>query len=186
MDKRAYLRSKGFTVGSRGRFSADMQAALASAPAGSYVEAEPKPLTMRNPIKSVTPGPKAPTVIKVKSKADPKAVRTWAKANGVAVGDRGRIKPEVFAAYEAAQGEADAPVVERKPESGATLTGNHAPMLHDSEARWGFRDVKGKLWTVGVRTACANTGVSLGWCPETDHRALVGDASMDLVPVRKV
>lgn len=181
MDKRAYLRSKGFTVGSRGRFSADMQAALASAPAGTITE------TVAVPSQS-TPKPKpAPAkVIKVKSKADPKAVRTWAKANGVAVGDRGRIKPEVFAAYEAAQGEADAPVVERKPESGATLTGNHAPMLHDSEARWGFRDVKGKLWTVGVRTACANTGVSLGWCPETDHRALVGDASMDLVPVRKV
>jgi hypothetical protein len=181
MDKRSYLRSQGFTVGDRGRFSAAMQTALAAAPAGAITEpvtvpSQPKPKAVK--------APKA-TVIKVKSKADPKAVRAWAKSNGVTVGDRGRIKPEVFAAYEAAQGEADAPVVERAPES-ANLTGNHAPMLHSSDAQWGFTDPKGKVWKVGVRTACANTGVSLGWCPETEHRALVGDSSMDLVPVRKV
>jgi len=183
MDKRSYLRSQGFTVGDRGRFSAAMQEALSKAPSGTITE----PVAVPSQAKPKSaPKPKAATVIKVKSKADPKAVRAWAKSNGVTVGDRGRIKPEVFAAYEAAKGEASEPVVERTSESPASLTGNHAPMLHASDAQWGFTDPKGKVWKVGVRTACANTGVSLGWCPETDHRALVGDRSMDLVPVTKV
>lgn len=183
MDKRTYLRQQGFTVGNRGRFSAEMQAALAAAPKGAITEPVVVPTQGKAKSAKAKSEPKA-KVIKVKSKADPKAVRAWAKANGVAVGDRGRIKPEVFAAYEAAQGEADAPIVERTEP--ASLTGNHAPMLHESDAQWGFTDPKGKVWKVGVRTACANTGVSLGWCPETEHRALVGDASLDLVPVRKV
>lgn len=38
MNKRDYLRSLGFTVGERGRFSADMHAAIESAPEGSIVE----------------------------------------------------------------------------------------------------------------------------------------------------
>lgn len=48
MNKREFLRSKGFTVGERGRFSAEMLAAIAAAPAGAITEevkATPKPRT---------------------------------------------------------------------------------------------------------------------------------------------
>jgi hypothetical protein len=184
MDKRAYLRQQGFTVGDRGRFSAAMQEALAKAPKGAITE----PVTVPAQGKTVkTPRAAKPVVVKVKSKADPKAVRTWAKANGVAVGDRGRIKPEVFAAYEAAQGEAEAPIVERK--TAEVNFGNHAPLLVPSDAKWGFTDPKGKLWTVGIKTACADSGVSIGYCPEGEghqHKVVVGDVSLGLVPVTRV
>lgn len=47
MNKREFLRSQGFTVGERGRFSADMLAAIAAAPKGVITEegkvAKPKP-----------------------------------------------------------------------------------------------------------------------------------------------
>lgn len=183
MDKRAYLRQQGFTVGDRGRFSADMQAALAKAPKGAITETVP---AQAKP-KAATPKAAKPVVVKVKSKADPKAVRAWASANGVHVGLRGRIKPEVFAAYEAAQTEADEPVVERK--TAEVNFGNHAPLLVPSDAKWGFTDPKGKLWTVGVKTACAESGVSIGYCPEGEthqHRVVVADVSLGLVPVSRV
>lgn len=182
MDKRAYLRSKGFTVGDRGRFSAEMQAALASAPAGSFdepVKAEPKAKSV-----SVSKPVKAVKVESPKSTADPKAVRQWAKDNGHQVGDRGRIRPEVFAAYEAAKADKGETVeVRQKPE---VYTGPTAPMLTESDAKWGFTDPKGKKWTVGVRTACANTGVSLGWCPESAHQVVIGDVRQGLVTVTRL
>lgn len=182
MDKREYLRSKGFTVGDRGRFSAEMQAALAAAPAGSFTE----PVKPEPKAKSVSAAKPAKTV-KVepaKSTADPKAVRQWAKDNGHQVGDRGRIRPEVFAAYEAAKADKGEVIEERKrPE---VYTGPTAPMLTESDAKWGFTDPKGKKWTVGVRTACANTGVSLGWCPESTHRVVIGDVRQGLVSVSRI
>lgn len=35
---------------------------------------------------------------------DPARVRAWAKAHGLQVGDRGRMKPEIFEAFERAHG----------------------------------------------------------------------------------
>lgn len=52
MNKREYLRSLGFTVGERGRFSAEMLKALADAPAGAVTEdakPAPKPRAKREP-----------------------------------------------------------------------------------------------------------------------------------------
>ena len=47
MNKREYLRSLGFTVGERGRFSAEMIAAIESAPEGAIVEPVVEPKTPR-------------------------------------------------------------------------------------------------------------------------------------------
>lgn len=183
MDKRAYLRSQGFTVGERGRFSAEMQAALASAPDGSFAEAsKPAPAAPRP--KSVKSGNVATVAVQRKSTADPKAVRAWAKDNGHQVGDRGRIRPEVFAAYEAAKADAGEKPAERKATE--KYTGETAPMLTESDAKWGFKDEKGKLWTVGVRTACSRTGVSLGWCPESSHEVVTGAPRAGLVEVHRL
>ncbi len=41
-------------------------------------------------------------VTRTQSKADPAAVRAWAKANGIEVNERGRIKAEVVEQYRAA------------------------------------------------------------------------------------
>ena len=51
----------------------------------------------RGPVRSVTPPkPRASTEV------DPKAVRSWAEANGVSVNARGRLKSEVIEQYRAA------------------------------------------------------------------------------------
>lgn len=49
MNQREYLRSQGFTVGERGRFSAEMKAALEAAPAGSFEVAAPATPKARKP-----------------------------------------------------------------------------------------------------------------------------------------
>jgi hypothetical protein len=49
MNKRDYLRSLGFEVGSRGRFSAEMQAALANFVEDTPVEEEPIPKIPNTP-----------------------------------------------------------------------------------------------------------------------------------------
>jgi hypothetical protein len=38
------------------------------------------------------------------SKVDSRAIRAWAKSQGIEVGARGRIKPDVIAAYDLAHG----------------------------------------------------------------------------------
>jgi Lsr2 len=52
--------------------------------------------------------------------ADPDEVRAWAKAQGMRVSDRGRMRAEVFAAYEAAHPDED----EAQPDFGATEAGD--------------------------------------------------------------
>lgn len=104
MTKREYLRSLGFTVGERGRFSAEQTAALAAAPAGTITE----------PVVEAK-APKAPKTVKVvqpipapapKVDVNPKDVRSWAKQNGYEVGERGRIHGDVVTAFLNAGGKA--------------------------------------------------------------------------------
>ncbi len=97
------------TAGARGRFSKDAQAALATARADGFLfigdAGHPKTevktpkapkVSLDKPTQVVTGVPaQAPTGGSV----DPKAVRAWAKGAGVAIGERGRIKPEVIAQY---------------------------------------------------------------------------------------
>lgn len=105
-------------AGARGRFSKDAQAALATARAEGFLfigdpghpktevktprapkTEAPKQVVTGAPVSLVKPAPAVAT-----ETYDPKEVRAWAKQNGVEVGERGRIKPEVFAAFAKAGG----------------------------------------------------------------------------------
>jgi hypothetical protein len=56
------------------------------------------------------------------SKPDPKIVRAWASVNGIPVAQRGRMKPEVFAAYAAAHPVDGQPHPAETPASGVVDT----------------------------------------------------------------
>lgn len=176
--KREYLRSLGFTVGDRGRFAPDALKALSEAPAGSWDE----PVV---PVKAET-STKPSQAVKVdrpKSNADPKTVRAWAKDNGHKVGERGRIHPDVFAAYEKAMSDSGETVVERKPAN--EYFGETAQPFYPVDTQWQHVDAKGKRWVVSGKTACAS-GVSLAYCPdrpEHKHLAVVNDVRLGLVEV---
>lgn len=95
-------------AGARGRFGKEAQAALDTARADGFlfigdpghpdtpVKTPKAPKAPAAP-KTVVTGP--PAVAPTGGTVDAKAVRAWAKANGVEVGERGRIKPEVITQY---------------------------------------------------------------------------------------
>jgi len=96
------------TAGARGRFSKDAQAALATARGDGFLfigdeghpkTAAPAPKKEKAPATQKTVVTGAPTPAPTGGTVDAKAVRAWAKANGVEVGERGRIRPEVVTQY---------------------------------------------------------------------------------------
>lgn len=117
----------------RGRFSAAAEA-FAAANADKWAEA---PAVVRTPrVSKPKPAPAvstqaAPAQVSTAPAQtfDPKAVRSWAKANGHTVGDRGRIRPEVIAAYTKAGGK---PVGERAKRP----TPNDMPKVRPQTQAW--------------------------------------------------
>lgn len=98
MTRRAYAASLGLAKeGARGRMSADAHAAIAKAEAEGKVFSD----TNATPRKVVASAPKA-------GQFDAKAVRTWAKSNGIEVNSRGRLSAEVLDAYRKANPEVKA------------------------------------------------------------------------------
>lgn len=73
-------------------------------------------------------------------KASTAAVRQWAREQRIAVGDRGRISPEVFLAYEAAHG-------------AAPVTANDVAVPREEPAHRG-----GPALRITVRPAAGATG----------------------------
>lgn len=94
--KREYLVEKGLAKAGRGRFSKEAVAALAAAEAEGIVFDEPvKP---EKPVKSETDEEPAPSSPSLPTEAQ--KVREWARAQGIEVGERGRIPKGVTAAYQ--------------------------------------------------------------------------------------
>lgn len=102
--------------GVRGRFSQAAHEALVAARAAGVVFADdvkvvkvstPKPAPAAaapvSLVKAPAPAAAAPTV-PAGTTVNAKEARAWAKANGIAVGERGRLHPDVIAGYLAATG----------------------------------------------------------------------------------
>lgn len=168
---------------SRGKFSKDAHAAIAKAEAEGMVFDDPAPVKSDKP-KTVKVKADKPTVTVTKSNADPAAVRAWAKENGVTVSERGRVAETVKAQYEAAMAEAGTETVKAKaPGAGDVIA--TAPLLVSVDQKFVGKDDSGKEWSVGYKTACANSGASIGYCNEELHRVVVSDPRAGLVNVRK-
>jgi hypothetical protein len=59
----------------------------------------------------------------------PAMIRQWARQRGLAVGDRGRLAPDVVAAYKAAKNDGSAAVPESSAPSGAILPASYSAAL---------------------------------------------------------
>lgn len=98
MTEREYLVSLGLAKPGRGRFSGAAKEALAKAKEEGKTFTDTKPVVKASPKPAAKPAAKA--VPKVDTpKFDAKAVRAWAKDNGIAVPERGRIPNDVLTQY---------------------------------------------------------------------------------------
>jgi hypothetical protein len=185
--KRDWLVQKGLAKAGRGKFSNAAKAEIDKAVKDGVVFDEPltvgpkaaKPRSVKSP-----KAPKEPEVKQEKSTADPAAVRKWAKENGVTVSERGRVSESTKLAYEQAMDAKGGEVIHSTPgQRGEKDVRQHAPMLVSEDTVWvGTNDkpVKG----VSYKTACANSGTSIGYCAEPTHRVVTADMTADLVTVR--
>lgn len=89
------VRGRSYTIDLNDANASDFDDALAP-----YIAAAQKARGAQ-PSRSGGRRPSAPSQ-RASSDADPKQVRAWAEANGVAVSPRGRIKAEILAQYQAA------------------------------------------------------------------------------------
>ena len=107
---------------------------------------------------------------------DPKAVREWAKSNGVEVSERGRISAEVKAAFAN-----DNPNIERtvKVIAGKDLRPG-APMTSEPGTRW-TGSFHNKSVIVSGATVCTTCKVSLSYHTCGHPSAVVGDGT--IIPV---
>lgn len=111
-------------AGARGRFSADAHAALAKARADGFgfigdkghpqteVKAAPKaaPKVVTSAVSTETVSVPAQTKTVQTGTVDAKAARTWARSQGMTVGERGRLHPNIISAYLSANGGTSKPV----------------------------------------------------------------------------
>jgi hypothetical protein len=120
-------------------------------------------MKFKEPEPKAAPAPRDPAPVKVKPKAatDPKAVRAWARDNGIVVGDRGRIDAKVINAYVDAQVEGglkvEAPAVD--PSQDFRPSRRVRP-----DVLFDITDLDGSVRTVNYRTACNVCGYSFSGC----------------------
>lgn len=95
--KREYLVERGLAKPSRGRFSKEAVAALAAAEAEGVVFDEP--VKVEKPVKSETETDADPEPSRPRPVSEAHKVREWARAQGMEIGERGRIPQGVTAAY---------------------------------------------------------------------------------------
>jgi hypothetical protein len=183
--KREWLVLQGLAKPGRGKFSNAAKEALAKAEASGTVFADPAPAAKSDKPRTVKApkAPKAPEVAQEKSTADPAAVRKWAKENGVTVSERGRVSEDTKLAYEKAMDAQGGEVIQSTPGSrGEKDVRQHAPLLVSVDTVWAGsnnKPVKG----VSYKTACSDSGVSIGYCGEPTHRVVTPDMLEGLVTV---
>lgn len=164
--EREYLVSKGLAKPSRGRFSKEAVAALADARKRGMKFAE---VVAKKPAAETPAEPKEPKVKKPRPRdlpeVDPKAVRAWAAANGIKVGDRGRIDANIVVQYiDAAKVTGDA--VE-PPQANPGQDYRPAAERVRSADVWTAKDGDHKI-TKSFKDTCNGCGYSIGWCVEPD------------------
>jgi histone H3/H4 len=184
--KREWLVSQGLAKAGRGKFSNDAKAALAKAISEGMEFDEPVvPVPSSKPrVAKKAVAPKEPPVKQEKSTADPAAVREWAKKNGVTVSDRGRVSEDIKMQYEKAMESQGGEVITSAPgNSKVKDVRPHGPLLVPESQTYvtvgDHKEVKG----VTYKSACANSGVSIGYCGETVHRVVTSTMTDGLVEV---
>lgn len=168
-----YAASLGLAKPGKGRMSREATEAVAKARAEgmTFSKEAVKSVTVRNRPESGKPIDLSDR--KPVGDFDAKAVRAWAKSNGIEVSERGRISAEVKAAYAD-----DNPDVERtvKVIAGKNLRPS-APMTSEPGTHWTgyFHD---KTVKVNGATCCTNCKVSLAYHTCNAPRAVVGDGTI--------
>lgn len=163
MNKREYLRSLGFAVGDRGRFSAEMKAAIA--------KAESEGTTFDVP---------------VITESDNSKVRSWAKENGIPVGVKGRIPDNIVKAYN----DGNVNAVKDKPKIAKSAkitedarTPKEPEPLYSRDTKFVHTFPDNKRVSVSGKEICRQSGISLRWCHCGNHTALIG---FDFLPVSPI
>jgi hypothetical protein len=173
MTPREYLISLGLAKPTRGKFSKEGLAALDAARKKGMTFDEPAHVVKAKerankpkPVKPVDSTPKSQAPRVDNSNLDPKTVRAWAIANNVPVGKRGRVAPEVYAAYREAHTETE--VVKRVdvPLVGKDLR-PEAPRLR-SFPKFEGTDINGSKITLIDKECCMCCGYSMPWCSNPD------------------
>ncbi|WXW92499.1 Lsr2-like DNA bridging protein [Streptomyces phage Enygma] len=150
--KREYAASLGLAeMGKRGRMSKAAYAAIEAAESKGTVFADTGVVRTNKPAA-------------VKAGAyDAKAVRAWAKANGIEINSRGRISSEILEAY----GKAN-PDVKAEAVTGVKVTTGkdvrpHAAPTRGKSTEYVAVDRNGKTWRFSEREVC-KCGYSLSHC----------------------
>ncbi|PIM66093.1 hypothetical protein CTU88_45145 [Streptomyces sp. JV178] len=150
--RREYAASLGLAeMGKRGRMSAKANEAVKAAEAAGTVFADTNVVRTNKPAA-------------VKAGAyDAKAVRAWAKANGIEINSRGRISSEILEAYAKANPDVKAEAVSGvKAPSGKDVR-PHAARFRSASTEYVAVDRKGKVWRFSENEAC-KCGYSLAYC----------------------
>lgn len=185
--KRDWLAEQGLAKkGARGRFSREAIAAIVKAESEGMKFDEPvipTPVKSKSVQRRVAVQKEAP-VTQEKSTADPAAVRKWAKENGVTVSERGRVSEETKLAYEKAMEAQGGEVIQSTPGArGEKDTRQHSPLLVSEDTVYVGMDDK-PVKGITYKSACANSGVSIGYCGEPVHQVVTQDMTAGLVEVR--
>ncbi len=185
--KREYLVSLGLAKEGRGKFSGVALAALAEAEAKGIVfdvpvVATPKPKEDKKVslAKPAAPVPTPPVVKQVLPDVNPKEVRAWAKGNGHAVGERGRIHPNVIQAYLKAGGRPSTPTARRVP------TPADMPKVRPNTIAWALAKHKhdkpsAQPLLIGTHTCGKGHRISVCTCEKMTLGAIWNNAPLSLV-----
>lgn len=170
--QRAYLYSLGYAKNptGRGRFSHEGHEALSRARANGVTFTDDAPKAVKPKVIKM---PKAETV-KVDTRGiDPKAVRVWAKREGIEIGARGRIHTDIIARYLS-----DVPETEQEAREGEfDVYASGAPRVYPEGTTFvGEYTFQGKTFkhVANDRAACKNTGVSIAVCRCNNHSVVNG------------
>ena len=158
LTQREYLVSLDKAKPGRGKFSNEAKAILAKAVEGG--------MTFKSVAISKSPG----IVLKATDKPNgvesvepssfsPKAVRKWAKAQGIDVAARGRIHGDIVRQYLGDVPDAPSRVVETNP---AQDYRPHADRYRMAD-RWTATH-KGEMIDKSYKDVCNHCGYSIGWC----------------------
>jgi len=189
MNEREYLVSLGLAKpGVVGRFSKQAHKALN--------DAREQGITFDKPV-----------VVVSQVDTDVSNARKWARENGINVGVRGRLRPEILTAYNANDpslaGIVEVTTINTVTESDHTVVtqSNHKPVAksdkNDSkdtrsalitdgfDAEYEYVDPAGKKWVIGAANSCGNCRVSLAGHTCDNPTALVG-GNLGFVPVKRI
>lgn len=157
--KREWLVTQGLAkAGVVGRFSNEAKAALEKAVADGVKFAEDEPKAPATPRESK---PKAEKIV-INQPYDAGKVRKWALAQGLQVGERGRVRPEIVKAYLDANGAGGEAVVAPKPAPPVALRPETVAWVKSARPEGAPSYVSEPLVQI---SNCGKCGRGISFCP---------------------